>query len=187
MFHADRWTNAFFAVSAESADDAFQYVKIFTPQIKKIHGAFFGHGAAERLEKTLLESAGSAGIEEDSLAALYAIRFVCLLVEKNCFKYIDHLLARIEQKLNEQNGILDVTVESAVSLDSAFEEELARNIKEKTSSAGIKINSRVRPELLGGYLLRIGSFYLDASLKGQIEKMKVDLFQASKLAADGGV
>jgi F0F1-type ATP synthase delta subunit len=31
------------------------------------------------------------------------------------------------------------------------------------------------PELLGGYRLRIGGFYIDASLKGQVEKMTSDL------------
>ena len=187
MFHADRWANAFLAVSAESADDAFQYVKIFTAQIKKIHGAFFGHNAASRLEKVLLESAGPADVKEDSPAALYAIRFVCLLVEKNCFKYIDSLMARIEEMLDAQKGTLDVTLETASAPDIALEEELARQIREKTGAANIKMKTCVRPELLGGYLLRIGSFYVDASLKGQIEKMKIDLFQASKLAADGGV
>lgn len=186
MFHADRWANAFFAALGENADEALLYLKAVVSQIKKIHGAFFGHGTSARLEKILTESAASAGITENFHAAEYAVHFICLLVERNCFKHIDRLLERIDQKLNRQKGILDVIVESASPLGSTLEEELARNIKEKTSSFGVKINSRIKPELLGGYLLRIGSFYVDASLKGQLEKMRADLFQAVKPAASGG-
>jgi len=187
MFHADRWASAFFAATGENADDAFLCLKTIAPQIKKIHGAFFGHEASAKLEKILMESADSASIIKSSFAAEYAVHFICLLVERNCFRYIDRLLEKIERKINQQKGILDVVVESALPLDNALEEELARNIKEKTSSLGVKINSRVRPELLGGYLLRIGSFYVDASLKGQLEKMRADLFQAVRAAAEGEI
>jgi F-type H+-transporting ATPase subunit delta len=186
VFHAEKWVKAFFAVSDNNADEVLFYIKIFVTQVKKIHGAFFGHSASAKLEKVLLESAGSAGIIETTPAALYAIRFVCLLVQKNCFKYIDLLLARIEQMLDEHKGILDITIEAASPPDSAFEEELAQMIREKTGAAEVKIKARVRPELLGGYLLRIGSFYVDASLKGQLEKLSADLNQAAK-SAHGGV
>jgi F0F1-type ATP synthase delta subunit len=60
-------------------------------------------------------------------------------------------------------------------VDSGFEAELARLIREKTGAANVKMKTSVRPELLGGYRLRIGGFYIDASLKGQLAKMKADL------------
>lgn len=186
MFHAARWTDAFFAALGENADEALLFLKAVVPQVKKIHGAFFGHGASARLEKMLTESAASTGVTANFPEAEYAVHFICLLVERNYFKHIDRLLERIGQKLDHQKGILDVIVESASPLGSTLEEELAHNIKEKTSSLGIRISSRVKPELLGGYLLRIGSFYVDASLKGQLEKMRADLFQAAKSAEDGG-
>jgi F-type H+-transporting ATPase subunit delta len=102
------------------------------------------------------------------------------LVEKNCFRHIDILLSKIEQMLDERMGILDVTIEAAASLDSGFEAELARMIQEKTGSAGVKIKTIIKPELIGGYLLRIGSFYVDASLRRQMENMMEDLTQAIK-------
>jgi F-type H+-transporting ATPase subunit delta len=77
--------------------------------------------------------------------------------------------------LNEKNGILDITVETAVELDKNFTEELVQIIKEKTGAAGVKIKTCIKPELLGGFLLRTGGFYIDASLKGQVEKMMAEL------------
>jgi len=188
MFHAQRWAAAFLAVSGKDAEDAFLCLKALCAPVKlvqqswTVHGAFFGRGASAELEKILRESANAgAGFntarnaEETACAVEYAIRFICLLVEKNCFKYIDSLLQRIEQKLDEQKGLLALSLEAAAPLDSGFEKELAQKIKEKTGSSGIKMNVSVKPELLAGFLLRINGFYVDASLKGQLEAMKAGL------------
>jgi ATP synthase F1 delta subunit len=171
MFHAGRWAGAFLSVSGKDADEAFLCLKAFSAQIKTVHGVFFGHNASAKLEKTLRDSC-SSGITP---AVEYAIRFLCLLVEKNCFRHIGLLLKKIEQNLDEQNGILDITVETAAPVASDFEKDLEKKIKEKTGASGVKMKTRVRPELLGGYLLRIGSYYVDASLKGQLESMATHL------------
>jgi F-type H+-transporting ATPase subunit delta len=126
----------------------------------------------ESVASAKVVSAGSAGAPS---AMEYAIRFICLLVEKNCFRYIDSLLHKIEQELDEQKGILALSLEAADPLDSGFEKKLAQMIKERTGAAGVTMKTSVKPELLGGYRLRLGGFYVDASLKGQIEKMKSDL------------
>ena len=180
MFHAGRWAVAFLSVSGSNADEAFLCLKALSAQVKAVSGAIFGHSASAELEKILRESvAASAAVAEsataDSAAVEYAIRILCLLVEKNCFRYVDLLLQKIEQNLDAQNRILDVTVEAASAVDDGFEKEFERLIKEKTGAAGVKMKTRVRPELLGGYLLRIGSHYIDASLKGQLENMAAQL------------
>jgi len=52
-------------------------------------------------------------------------------------------------------------------------------IKEKTGASDVKMKTSVKPELLAGFLLRIGGFYIDASLKGQVESMKADLIEGA--------
>ena len=178
MFHAYRWAAAFMAVSGENAEGAFQCLKALSVPVKSIHGVFVGHSASAELEKILRESANASKTETSTIVE-YAIRFLCLLVEKRCFKYIDSLLQRIEQKLDEQKGFLDLSLESASPLDSGFEKELAQMIKEKTGASEVKMKTSVKPELLAGFLIRIGGFYVDASLKGQVEAMKADLIKGA--------
>ncbi|MDR2921954.1 MAG: F0F1 ATP synthase subunit delta [Treponema sp.] len=173
MFHAGRWAGAFLAVSGKDADEAFLCLKALAAQVKTVQGLLSGRGAALKLEKLLRESASSSA--EETPAVEYAVRFLCLLVEKNCFRYTGLLLQRIEQELDGQNGILSAVAEAAAPVDGGFERELERAIKEKTGAAGVKLKTTVRPELLGGYILRIGSFYIDASLKGQLESMAAHL------------
>jgi F0F1-type ATP synthase delta subunit len=175
MFHAGRWSEAFMAVSGKDANEAFLCLQALAARIKTMRGVLFGRGAALKLEKLLRESAGADSGCEITPAVEYAIRFLCLLAEKKCLRSIGLLLQRIEQNLDEQNRTLNVTVEAASPASGGFEEELSRMIKEKTGAAGIKMKMTVRPELLGGYLLRIGSFYVDASLNGQLENMAAHL------------
>jgi len=184
VFHAARWAEAFLAVSGKDAEDAFLCLKALSVPVKlvqrswTVHGAFFGHGASTELEKILRESAAicaDVGVTETPPAVEYAIRFISLLVEKNCFRYVDLLLQRIEQKLDEQKGFLALSLEAASPLDSGFEKELTQMIREKTGASGVKMNVSVKPELLAGFLLRVNGFYVDASLKGQLDAMKAGL------------
>jgi len=178
MFHAERWAGVFLSASGENANDAFLCLKAIVPQVKTIDGVLLGHSGSEKIENLLRESAAKSHTETPAVE--YAIRFLCLLVEKNNFKYSGPLLQKIEQKLDERNGVLNTVIEAAAPVDKNLEEKLTQVIKEKTGSANIKMKTRVRPELLAGYVLRIGSHYIDASLKGQLESM------AAHLGADTG-
>jgi hypothetical protein len=138
----------------------------------------FGQEAALQLEGLLRESLlregpGAAGFGPE---AEYAVRFLSLLVRKNLFRRcVDSIVRQIEKRLNEQKGILEVTVECAASPDSGFEEYLENEIRKKTGAPGIKLLTRRKPELLGGYRLRIGGFCVDASLRGQLANMAKEL------------
>jgi ATP synthase F1 delta subunit len=179
MFHADRWSEAFLTVSGVNANEAFLCLKALTAHVKTVQGVLMGHSASAKLEKIMRESAAAVRTADatgaETPAVEFAIRFLCLLVEKNCFRYSYTLLQKIEQNLDAQNGILNAAVEAAAPVDSGFEKKLTLMIKDKTGAAGVKMKTTVRPELLGGYILRIGSHYVDASLKGQLESMAAHL------------
>ncbi len=183
MFHAERWAGAFLSVSGETANEAFLCLKALAAQIKTAQGVLMGRSASGRLEKILRESAAETHTETPAVE--YAIRFLCLLVEKNCFRYVNLLLQKIEQDLDEKNKIINAVLESAFPVESGFEESLTRIIKDKTGASGVKMKTCVKPELLGGYILRIGSLYIDASLKGQLESLAFHL-GAPKLGGDTG-
>ena len=174
MFHANRWAAAFVGAAGDKAEEGFGCLRAMVPAVNAVPGALFGHSAARRLEKILREGVSAASITANA-GAEWAIRFITMLVEKNSFGNIDTVLQRIEKILDEQKGILNVTAESAFPPDEALKEEFRRQIAGRTGAAEIKMNWRLVPELLGGYRLRIGAFYVDASLKGQVEKLSADL------------
>ena len=178
MFHGNRWAAAFVNMTG-AAPEALACLKALVPPVRAIPGALFGYSVSRRLGKLLLESADIAGFSGASIN--YAIRFITLLVEKNQFRHIDSIMVKIEELFDRHNGVLAVIAESASEPDSAFKEELERQIKDISGAAKVTVKTRLVPELLGGYRLRFGGFYVDASLKGQAERMKADLAAALEI------
>ena len=176
MFHGFRWANAFVDMLGKDAEEGYACLKALVPPVKAIPGELSGYHTSRRLEKLLQDGAVEAGFSGPSTT--HTIRFVALLVEKNRFKYIDVILPEIERRLDSQHGALAVIVESPAALDSDFEQALKRRLAERYGATSINLKTRLVPELLGGYRLRIGGVYIDASLRGQAERMKADLAAA---------
>ena len=174
MIHGNRWAAVFITVLGENAAEGFACLKAMVQPIKTVSGALFGYSAARRLEKLLRGSAAQSGGLDD-ITIEYVIRFITLLIAKHQFKHIDLILQKIEERIDERAGTLTVTIESASPLDNAFEQELRRRIVERTGAANIKMKTCLVPALLGGYRLRAGGLYVDASVKGQMDKMRADL------------
>ena len=188
-FVGSRWARiyarAFVETLGGNAEAGLVCIKAIVPPITAISCTLFGYSDSRRLEKMLRESIASSGGSSDS-ALEYTIRFIVLLVEKNRFKEIDSIIHNIKTYIDKRNGVLTVTVESASVVDSVFSEELRRFLLEKTGVAQVVIEHSLKPGLLGGYRLWMGGYYIDASLKGQMEQMLADMESAVLFAAPGG-
>lgn len=206
MFHGERWAAVFVAALGDSAEAGLLRMRALIPPLRAIPSALSGYPAARRVEKLLRESAGqtarmtacadcgataganaagtSAAAPSMEAAAEFVTRFIALLVERRRFRHADSIMEKIEARIDARSGALAVTLESAAAPDGgcacgADIEEFKRRIAEITGASKVKLRARPAPELLGGYRLQIGGFYVDASLKRQLEKMKADLEAAA--------
>jgi F0F1-type ATP synthase delta subunit len=173
VFHPEHWAEAFINALGADAEKGLACLKALIPPVKSVHGALFGRTAARELERLLRDGAKEAGFS--GREAEYAIRFTALLIEKNQIERIDLIASNIEKRLDKLKGVLEITAESAAPMDKTFEENLRKQIQEKTGAADVKLSARIVPEILGGYRLRIGGLCIDASLKGQLAKMAEEL------------
>jgi F0F1-type ATP synthase delta subunit len=180
MHHADRWAAAFLGTLGEKSEAALVCLKNLSTLLKPIGAVLFGRSAAASIEEMLTKE---FTIQKDHsngtiIEHEYAIRFICLLIEKNLFRNVDVIIKRIESMLDEKNGVLNVTLETASAEDESFKHELSKMIQEYSRAAHVKIKMHVVPELLAGCRLEMGGAYIDASLKGQLEQMRADLIRA---------
>ena len=106
--------------------------------------------------------------------------FFQLLVKKKRVRYIDSVIVEIKNLLNKKRGIVTVSAEYAFQPTNEFESAICETIKKRTCASGVELAGCVKPELIGGYRLRIGDKIIDASIRGQLHKMK-----ASLAAGDG--
>jgi F-type H+-transporting ATPase subunit delta len=176
MFIPERWAEAFASALAKNpAEDAASVerglaaLKAILPLVQAIPGLTGGFSSARRLEKMLLDAEKSAGLsgKEYGITAC----FIALLVERGFLRRAAAVIRAVERILDTQKGIVAVGVESAFPLDGEFLEALKEKIMRRTGAAGVKLETKIDPGLLGGCRLRMGGELLDASLRSQMQKM----------------
>jgi F-type H+-transporting ATPase subunit delta len=180
VFHAERWARAFVGALDTKAEAGLVCLKKLSAEFKPLAGVLFGRSIAKAVEASLSKEFALPEDDGFDVQHQYAIRCVCLLIEKNLFRKVDVIIARIEKILNDKNGVLDVLVETAVPENKTFEDELSRMIVTHTGASRVKMRTKIVPELIAGYRLRMGGFSIDASLKSQLEQMTADLIDAKR-------
>jgi F-type H+-transporting ATPase subunit delta len=105
------------------------------------------------------------------------MNFLEALIERHRTPAIFRIRTDFEVLYDKTNKLLPVQLTSAVELDSELVESLGRRIGEQTGNE-IQLSSKVDPEILGGIVLRVGNFILDASIKTRLEQLRREVAQA---------
>jgi ATP synthase F1 delta subunit len=105
------------------------------------------------------------------------MNFLEALIERHRMPAIYRIRTDFEVLYDKTNKLLPVLVTSAVELDAETIESLGRRIGEQTGNE-IELSSTVDPEILGGIVLRVGNFILDASIRTRLEQLRREVAQA---------
>ena len=73
----------------------------------------------------------------------------------------------------KHHNIKKAHVTSAVALDSELLGKLKAILEEQIHST-IEIEQTVQPEIIGGFIIKIDDYLIDASLRGKINKLKLE-------------
>ena len=106
------------------------------------------------------------------------LNFLNLLLEKGRMPVIFRMRRQYDELWNKENKRLGVTVTSAVELDSAVTERIAREIEEQTGNT-VELTSRVDPDILGGLVVQVGNMVLDTSIRNRLEKLRKSVASAA--------
>jgi F-type H+-transporting ATPase subunit delta len=99
------------------------------------------------------------------------MNFLETLIERHRMPVIFRIRARYEALWDEENRLLPVEVTSAVALDSETVDSIGKRVGEQTDRK-IEVTTTVDPEILGGIVLRVGNFILDASIRNRLEQLR---------------
>ena len=105
------------------------------------------------------------------------MNFLEALIERHRMPAIFRIRTRFEAMWDKAKKLLPVEVTSAVELDPTTVESLGRRIGEQTGNE-IQLSSRVDPEILGGIVLRVGNFVMDASIRSRLEQLRREVAQS---------
>src|SRR5579884_2816753 len=105
------------------------------------------------------------------------MNFLEALLERHRMPVIFRIRGRFDQMWEEENKLLPVEVTSAVELDKGTVKEIGDRIGKQVDRK-VELSSRVDPEILGGVVLRVGNFILDASIRHRLEELRKQVAQA---------
>jgi ATP synthase F1 delta subunit len=146
----------------------------FTDAMNESHDmrVFFFSPYFSSAEKREAISAAVSGADEQ------LVNFLELLAEKHRVPAIFQIRSRFDELWAEANRRLEVTVTSAVELDSNVVDQVGAEVKRQTERE-IDMTTEVDPEILGGLVLRVGNMVLDASLRSKLEKLRKEVAAAA--------
>ncbi|MGO9753467.1 MAG: ATP synthase F1 subunit delta [Solirubrobacteraceae bacterium] len=105
------------------------------------------------------------------------MNFLEALIERHRMPAIFRIQARYQELWDHANKLLPVQVTSAVPLDEATVRSVGQRIGQQTGNK-IELSSTVDPEILGGIVLRVGNFILDASIRNRLNQLRRQVAQA---------
>jgi F-type H+-transporting ATPase subunit delta len=103
--------------------------------------------------------------------------FLEALIERHRMPVIFRIRSRFEEMWDDEKQLLPVEVTSSVQLDQATVDSIGSRIGEQTGRT-VELSSKVDPEILGGLVLRVGNFVLDASIRNRLNQLRKQVARA---------
>jgi F-type H+-transporting ATPase subunit delta len=103
------------------------------------------------------------------------VNFLKLLANRQRIGLLDSVLERLLELYREQRNIALATVTSAFPLTDDQQGDLLVKIQSIAGTKNLELNLTVDPELIGGFVVSVGSKVIDASLAGQVRRLGLSL------------
>lgn len=125
--------------------------------------------APAQKEKLLMTAAGAT--EADTVFS----DFLRLLLTNNRIGLIRAIALAYEDGYRKEHHIYKVVVTAAAPMAPEGEERLKKLIQEHLNGGTMEYTFRTDPSLIGGFTVNIGSEKLDASIKNELEQLRLKL------------
>ncbi len=102
-----------------------------------------------------------------------------LLADRHRIGILDSVLERLLELYREQRNIALATVTSATELSDPQQAELLKKVQSIAGTDKLEIDLKVNPDLIGGFVVSVGSKVIDASLAGQVRRLGLSLAKVS--------
>jgi F-type H+-transporting ATPase subunit delta len=99
---------------------------------------------------------------------------VLLVVEKERAHELSQIVREFDSLVAVEEGVLDVALTTAVELSDEEAKNLLGQI-EQVSGRRLRATRTVDPKLIGGFVLRAGSYRADASVRGRLQGLRRQL------------
>ena len=126
-----------------------------------------------------LDPRARAGALEDVLGGADELvrNFLLLVAEKGRAAELPEIARELERMVADAEGRIEVELTTAVELSDEETAEIVAQI-ERAAGRTVEATRKVDPDLIGGLILQAGSYRVDASVRGRLQRLRHDLIRS---------
>jgi F-type H+-transporting ATPase subunit delta len=103
------------------------------------------------------------------------VDLMMLLVDRNRLADALAILDMVDDLDDATQGVVEVTVTAAAPLSDQAKVALTNQLKHRVKRGACELHEVVDPGLIGGYTLRVGDYYVDASVRRRLIELKAGI------------
>lgn len=105
----------------------------------------------------------------------YFLNFVMLLIDKGRVIFLEGICKQYQVLLRQLKQIVLAEVTSATPLNDAQRDTVCQKVMQMTGAQEVEIETALDAGLIGGVVIKVGSQVVDASLRGQLRRIGLQL------------
>jgi F-type H+-transporting ATPase subunit delta len=109
-----------------------------------------------------------------------SMKFINLMLSNKRESYLPHIARNFKQMYKRHQGIVSAEIIVTRKIDS-LQKDKFKELLRKTFNSEILLEETVKPEILGGFILRVEDEQYDASVASELSKIKKQLLESSSV------
>ena len=109
----------------------------------------------------------------------YMMNFLLILVDRRRILFLEGICKKFQEQLRKLNQTVLAEVTSAVPLSESQQQTVREKVLAMTSAREVELDNKLDPDLIGGVIIKVGSQVIDASLRGQLRRIGIQLSSAT--------
>jgi F-type H+-transporting ATPase subunit delta len=105
--------------------------------------------------------------------------FLKLLVDKGRIGFLEAILKQYQELLRKLRKTVLAEVAAAIELSDEQQNRIRERVTAMTGAERVELDINQDPSLLGGVIIKVGSQIVDASLRGQLRRLGMQLGTAA--------
>ncbi len=110
-------------------------------------------------------------------ASPLALNLAKLLIQRRHVKIMPLIAEEFGILMDRQQGIEHAQVTTASPIDEQTEDSFREHLAQMTGSK-ILLKTKVDPDIIGGFIARVGDKVIDGSVRNRLQHLKQDMLQA---------
>ncbi len=100
-----------------------------------------------------------------------------IITRKNREPLLPEIATEFHHAFNVYKGVGEATVTTAVAMDKELRNEIEAIAKKVSNKVQLELKEKIDPEMIGGFVLKVGDQQVDASLKNKLNTLRVKFSQ----------